>query len=203
MKWEDLNALDFEAAVKKCRGVCVLPLGVIEKHGSHLPLGTDLFTIRKVAILAAEREPAIVFLPYYFTQIYEAQQHPGTIAIKPKLLMELLEDVCDEISRNNLKKIILLNGHGGNCSLLPFFVQTLLHQKKDYIVYLSNTPWNIPKIQELRKKIMETKIGGHADEGETSKALAIYPHLVKMNYLPKKASVSLDRLETSEKVWLT
>lgn len=197
MKWEELTSSDFEVAVKKCEGICVVPLGVIEKHGPHLPLGTDFFNISKVATLAAEKEPAIVFPPYYFTEIYEAQCCPGAIAIKPRLLIELLENVCDEISRNNLKKILLLNGHGGNKFLLPFFIQTMLYRKKDYLVYLSNESWFSSKMVELREEIMETKeLGlGHADESETSNTLVTYPYLVKMDRIPKEPGISLDRLK--------
>jgi len=194
MKWEELNAKDFEVAVKKCQGVCIVPLGIIERHGPHLPLGTDLLNIRKIATLAAEREPALVFPAYYFTQIYEAQHCAGTIATKPKLLIELLENVCDEISRNNLKKIILLNGHGGNTSLLPFFLQTMLYRRKDYIVYLCNDSWSNPEMRKLNEKILETEIF-HAGEWETSLTLADCPHLVKMDYVPKEPFISLNRLK--------
>ena len=72
MQWENLTAPDFAGAVKDTQGVCVLPLACIERHGDHLPLGTDLFLGMEVARRAAEIEPAVVFPPFYFTQILEA-----------------------------------------------------------------------------------------------------------------------------------
>lgn len=194
MKWEELNAKDFEVAVKNVSRSMFVASGSNRKAWPHLPLGTDLFNIRKVAILAAEKETAIVFPPYYFTQIYEAQHCAGTIAIKPQLIIELLENVCDEISRNKLRKIILVNGHGGNRYFLPFFLQTMLYRKKEYIVYLC-TPSNTPELRQLREKILETEELGHACEWETSSTLATCSHLVKMDYVPKEPFTSLNRLK--------
>ena len=94
--------------------MCIIALGVVEKHSEHLPLGTDFLNGHKIACLAAEREPAVVFPPFYFGQIYEARCFPGTITLKPTLLMELIQGVLDEIGRNGFRKIILLNAHGGN-----------------------------------------------------------------------------------------
>ena len=117
MLWEELTAPEFAAAVKSA-GACIVPLGVIEKHGDHLPLGTDLINVRALAIKAAAIEPAIVFPPYYFGQICEARHQPGTLAFHGGFLLEALRGICAEIARNGLRKIILLNGHGGNIHLL-------------------------------------------------------------------------------------
>ena len=77
VQWQELTATDFPTAAKQAEGVCVLPIGVIEKHGPHLPLGTDVMAARAAAIRAAEREYAVVFPPYYFGQILEAQAPAG------------------------------------------------------------------------------------------------------------------------------
>ncbi len=61
MQWEHLTSLDFEKAVQECQGVGILPVGVIEAHSSHLPLGMDMFACHYAACRAAEIEPAIVF----------------------------------------------------------------------------------------------------------------------------------------------
>jgi creatinine amidohydrolase len=89
MQWEHLTAPDFAKAVQ-ATGVCVLAMGVIEKHSDHLPLGTDFLNAHRIACLAAEKEPAVVFPPWYFGQIYEARCFSGTLAIEPRLLLELI-----------------------------------------------------------------------------------------------------------------
>src|SRR6202035_1503698 len=71
--WEELTASDFREGIRRSQGTCVLPFGILEKHGPHLPLGTDLLDVRYAALHAAEKEYAIVFPEYYFGQIAEAR----------------------------------------------------------------------------------------------------------------------------------
>jgi len=85
-KMEELTSPRFSKAVELAGGVCVIPMGVIEKHGPHLPLGTDMFEAREVAFRAAQKEYAVVFPPYYMSQIFEARHQPGTIAYNNDLL---------------------------------------------------------------------------------------------------------------------
>jgi creatinine amidohydrolase len=160
-------------------GVCIIALGVVEKHSEHLPLGTDFLNGHKIASLAAAREPAVVFPPFYFGQIYEARCFPGTITLRPTLLMELIQGVLDEFGRNGFRKIILLNAHGGNTHWLSFLSQCTLWEEKPYGVYLYTGALS----EERRRawgEIVETKLHGHACECETSISLANHPELVKM-----------------------
>ena len=103
-KMEDLTSPKFAKAVDLAGGVCVIPLGVIEKHGPHLPLGTDMYESREIAFAAAKTEYAVVFPPYFAGQINEARHQPGTIAYSSELLWKMLEESCRELSRNGLKK---------------------------------------------------------------------------------------------------
>ncbi len=88
--WEELTAADFQSAIGQSKATCLLPFGILEKHGPHLPLGTDLLDVRYVALNAAQQEYALVFPQYYFGQIFEAKHEPGTIAYSAHLQMELL-----------------------------------------------------------------------------------------------------------------
>ena len=103
MQWENLTSTDFRKAVAKT-GVCVIAAGVIEKHSEHLPLGTDFLNGHKLACLATEKEPAVVFPSFYFGQIYEAACFPGTVMLKPTLLLELIQSVLDEIGRASCRE---------------------------------------------------------------------------------------------------
>ncbi len=135
MQWENLTSLDFVAAVVACEGVGVLPIGVIEPHGPHLPLGTDMFESHTVACRAAELEPAIVFPAYPYGINHESAHLPGSVVFRREVVLALLENVCDEMARQGLTKIVILSGHGGNRHLLPLFVQTLVEKDKAYTVY--------------------------------------------------------------------
>lgn len=186
MQWEHLTATDFAAAVRDT-GVCVITFGVVEKHSEHLPLGTDFLNGHALACMAAEREPAVVFPPFYFGQIYEARCFPGTIALKPTLLLELIFAVLDEIGRNGFKKIILLNAHGGNGHLLPFIAQSSLSEQKPYTLYYYQHSIS-PADREAWNSILETTHHGHACECETSVSLANHPELVHMRRVPEEGS---------------
>ena len=138
--WEELTASDFQKALVQSQSTCVLPFGIVEKHGPHLPLGTDLINVRWAAEHGAQQEYAVVFPAYYFGQIFEARQEPGTLAYSAKLQLELLQETTDEMSRNGCKKVLIVNGHGGNNSLLPYFAQTQLAARHDYVVYVMGLP---------------------------------------------------------------
>ncbi len=174
--WEELTADEFRSAIEQSRGTCLLPFGILEKHGQHLPLGTDLLKVRYAALRAAEQEFAVVFPEYYFGQIFEARHEPGTIAYSTHLQLELLQETTDEMARNGCKKIIIVNGHGGNEDLLPFFAQTQLEKPHDYVVFvmpiLEPAPGGPPK---------KTSVDMHGGESETSKMLVARPDLVHMD----------------------
>src|SRR5260370_11114828 len=135
-KWEELTAADFRDAIQQSKGTCLLPFGILEKHGPPLPLGTDLLNVRYASLQAAQREYAIVFPEYYFGQIFEAKHEPGTVAYSMQLQLKLLQETTEEMARNGCKKIVIVNGHGGNEHLLPFFAQAQLDRPHDYVVYV-------------------------------------------------------------------
>jgi len=189
LKWEEMTAPEFIKALDVTKGVCIIPLGSIEKHGDHLPIGTDNFLVHQTAVLASKIEPAVVFPPIMFTENCEAANNPGAIAVEPNLYFHLLENLCDEVARNGFKKIILLNGHGGNEFFLRYFVQTILGKGKDYVVYLPG----MLRDENMEKKILETSFDFHAGESETSRLLYLYPKLVKMNAVSAKPGKPLKR----------
>jgi creatinine amidohydrolase len=190
---EELTSPKFAKAVEAAGGVCIIPLGIIEKHGPHLPLGTDLYESREIAFTAASREYAVVFPPYYFGQIFEARHQPGTIAYSTELMWKMLDETCRELARNGLKKIILLNGHGGNNSFLQLFCQSQLEKRQDYIVVLFTPGENDATAREI-KSLKKAKLDGHAGEEETSMMYFINPELVDQNALKNESGLDQDRL---------
>jgi len=178
--YEELTSPQFSQAVEKSGGTCIVPLGIIEKHGAHLPLGTDLISCREVARQAAAKEYSIVFPAYYFGQIFEARHQPGTLAYSERLIYDVLAETCAELARNGIKKIILYNGHGGNDAFLEYFCQTQLASRRDYAVYLFTSTANIEEDPEV-KKLLRSKLDMHGGERETSVMLAVNPSLVHLD----------------------
>jgi creatinine amidohydrolase len=182
MRWEELTGDEFPQAVAKAEGVCLLPLSCIERHAHHLPLGTDMYIGRELCNRAAALEPAVIFPDFIFTQILEARHCPGTIAIEPDLILRLLENTCREIARNGLKKIIIVNAHGGNDHLIRYFGQTQLASPRDYVVYVAGLPLT-PEDESVLIAQWESKVDGHAGEYETSAIFAARPDLVHKDQL--------------------
>jgi creatinine amidohydrolase len=192
MQWEYLNSDEFAHAVRET-GVCIVAMGVLERHATHLPLGTDYLSGHAVACLAAEQEKAVVFPPFYFGQIYEARCFPGTLTLKPTLLIDLVQGVLDEIGRNGFKKIILLSAHGGNDFFLPFLAQCSLWEQKSYSVYLYTGELS-PERETEWHSILETPEHGHACECESSVLMASYPDLVDLDKVSSSPGTALHRL---------
>jgi creatinine amidohydrolase len=174
--WEELTAADFREGIRRSQGTCLLPFGILEKHGPHLPLGTDLLDVRYAALHAAEQEYAVVFPEYYFGQIAEARHEPGTVAYSREMQLALLQETTDEMARNGCKKVIIVNGHGGNEHLLPFFAQSQLDKPHDYVVYVFDR--RSPETGGPPKK---TTIDMHAGESETSKMMISRPDTVHID----------------------
>src|SRR5262245_59567698 len=123
-RWDELTATDWPTALEKSARTAVLPIGILEKHGPHGPIGSDLIQVREIAARATKSEYAVVFPDYFYGQIYEARHQPGTFALPSRLIWELLDATCEEIARNGFEKIVIVNGHGGNPNLIRFFVQS-------------------------------------------------------------------------------
>ena len=193
--WEELTAADFRDAIARAQGTCLLPFGIMEKHGPHLPLGNDLLNVRYGALHAAEREYAVVFPEYYFGQIFEAKHEPGTIAYSRGLQLQLLQETTDEMARNGCKKIIIVNGHGGNNSLLPYFAQTQLEAPHDYVVYVLGITRSAPG-EPKHKSNPATDM--HAGESETSMSMIARPDLVHLDRAPQESGADQARLKLPE-----
>ena len=190
VQWESLTSGDFVKAIEQSHGTCVLPFGILEKHGQQLPLGTDLLNIRYVAINAAHKEFAVVFPEYYFGQIFEARHEPGTIAYGASLQLELLQATTDEMARNGCKKVIIANGHGGNEHLLPFFAQAQLQTPHDYVAYI----FGLADLDRAGRPALKSPHDMHAGEAETSHTMISAPDTVHLDRANAESGADLHRL---------
>src|SRR5580693_3177223 len=196
VKWEELTSADFRDAIAQAQGTCLLPFGILEKHGPHLPLGTDLLDVRYAALHAAAQEYAVVFPEYYFGQIFEAKHEPGTVAYSRELQLKLLQETTDEMARNGCKKIVIVNGHGGNESMLPFFAQSQLEKPHDYVVYVQ---WgrDEPKGGPQKKDALDM----HAGQSETSTMMISHPELVHLDRAASESGADQKRVNLPNDVY--
>ncbi len=196
-KWEELTAPDFVQAIHQSQGVCVLPFGIVEKHGPHLPLGTDLLDVRFAVMNAVKQEYAVVFPEYYFGQIFEARQQPGTLAYSLPTQLTLLQETVSEMARNGCKKVVIVNGHGGNQSLLPLFGQAQLASQRDYVVYV----FGLPNENVAGRPALKTPYDMHAGEVETSNMLIARPDLVHQDRAGQQSGADQHRVKLPGSVY--
>jgi creatinine amidohydrolase len=158
--------------------VAVLPFGATEPHNLHMPYGTDNYEVETVGSRACERAykagAKVLLLP---TVPYGVNTNhlkvPGALAcsVNPTTLLHILQDLVDSLERQGIRKLVLLNGHGGN-ELKPL-MRELHHRTR---VFLCLCDW-FRMAADVYPKIFEQP-GEHADEVETSLGLAFFPGLV-------------------------
>lgn len=215
MDWEHLKWQDFPAAVEISKGVCVIPMGATEKHGLHLSVGTDNFVVEALARQAAQLEPVVLFPTFRFGQLNNLQHMNGSICLSTRLMLDYLEELCREIARSGFKKILILNGHGGNPPLLNTLTSIIRENKKDYVVawvngYLpefSQLPVAIRENPEAYSYLMEEDLqvldsyfaqpmeSGHADFDETLGHLAACPEAVDLSMMDKEDGRNIHRMD--------
>lgn len=179
MLWLELTSPDLERETRN-GAIAVMVVGSIEVHGPHLPLGTDTLVTQALVEVASKKEHAVVLPPLPFAYVPENRHFPGTMTMEPELLLKMLGAIADEVSRNGFKKLLLINGHGGNNAILDTFVMGR-SSKRDPIVYAYLSPWDLPK--DIEDKVTEGLETGHACVIETSRVLALFKDLVKMDHV--------------------
>jgi creatinine amidohydrolase len=195
-RWDELTASEWPKALALSDSTCILPFGVLEKHGPHGPIGSDLIKVREFSAMATKKEYAVVFPDYFYGQIYEAKQQPGTFALPARVVWDMLDATCDEIARNGFKKIIIVNGHGGNPNLITYFAQTRLEKKRPYALYFFQPSMD----SSFRKKMLAARKSDpsydqHGGESETSMLLYLRPDVVKMDSAKNESGKPLRRLK--------
>lgn len=194
-RMEELTAPDFVNAVEKSSKTCIIPIGVFEKHGPQLPLGTDLYMAREYALRAAEEEYTVVFPWYYFSQINEARHQPGTISYSPELIWKVLQETLDELNRNGFEKIILVNGHGGNNAFLNYFGMAQLSERRNYSLYWFRPERNSEVAKKATELTQPDRFDSHAGNSETSMMAAAQPDVTHPERSEQQSGLDQERLK--------
>lgn len=196
MNWENLSAPEFEKFKQQSKGVAIIPYGCLEKHGNHLPLGTDMMIAKNLAEKASEIEPALVVPIAPYGIISEARHTPGCLSITSKLQYELLEELCDELARNGYNKIIIISGHGGGTNFLKYFAQSRLEKYHPYIVCIYNAH-SLTSNQDQKFLDLNGPMdgSGHADAKESSEICYLYPDLVHLDKVDVSEVYEMKRLD--------
>ena len=180
----------------------VLPFGATEPHNLHMPYGTDTFQVEEVGRRACAhawakgaRVALLPAMPFGVNTNYF--QVPGALAcsVTPTTLLAIIADLTESMERQGVRKLVLLNGHGGN-ELKPLTRQ-LHHRTK---VFLCVCDW-YRMAADLYPKLFE-RPGEHADEVETSLGLAFFPGLMRPE-LADDGAARPARFEAINRGWVS
>jgi creatinine amidohydrolase len=182
--------------------VAVLPFGATEPHNYHMPYGTDTFQVEEIGQRACEQAykkgAKVLLLPAVpFGVNTNHLQVKGALALSvtPTTLLKILADLVDSLERQGVKKLVLLNGHGGN-ELKPL-MRELHHRTK---LFLCLCDW-YRMVSDQLKGIFKNS-GEHADEMETSMGLAFFPQFMKMDTAGSGATKQT-KLDAINKGWVS
>jgi creatinine amidohydrolase len=184
LRWEE-NASPALAAAVAQDPVAILPVGSIEQHGNHLPVGCDTNSAEAVALRAAEgfvgaEHPILLLPPLWYGYSPHHMGFAGTVTLRSETFLGVVQDVVESVLSQGVRRIVLLNGHGGNVSSLDVVAARLgqAWHGKARIVAVTYFHLAAPRQGEVR----QSAIGGmgHACEFETSIQLAIHADLVDM-----------------------
>ena len=194
-RWDEITASEWPKALKQSNETCILPIGILEKHGPHVPIGSDLIIVREWSARATKREYAVVFPDFFYGQINEAKHQPGTFSLPERVVWDLLDATCDEIARNGFKKIVIINGHGGNPEMIRYFIQTRLGKQRNYAVYFFEAPKDSAYARNLKILHKSDQANDqHAGERESSELLFLRPDLVKPDSATNESGANQKRL---------
>lgn len=161
----------------KTNDMILIPIGSLENHGRHMPLGTDTLIPDRILTLLEERiDPEELMiaptLPYGSTDFLES--FPGSISLGNELLVQVLERICLSLFEDGFRKFIILNGHGGNTVPIDS-VSLTLHKKGARCLCLN---W-----WTMAGELNPAWKGGHGGGEETAAILAVDPALVDQGHI--------------------
>ena len=199
LKWPDIEATGRDTPV-------VIPIAALEQHGRHMPLFTDSLLLGEVIRRVTERlKDRVLFTPLMW--LGNSEHHldfPGTMTAAPRVYLDLLKDMVENFLFHGFRRIVLVNGHGGN--IVPgqqamFELRQKYRQRMD-LTLISTTYWTLgARPQEADRSFVQSRMG-HACEWETSMMLRLAPHLVG-DYKAAKSIPQADPFEPAHRGWIT
>jgi creatinine amidohydrolase len=175
LTWVRVDSLNRDTPV-------VFPIAALEQHGGHMPLFTDSFLLGEVIRRVSERfSDRVLFAPVQW--LGNSEHHldfPGTLSASPRTYLNLLNELVDNFIFHGFKRLVFVNGHGGNDVPVrqAVFEIRQRHRSRNDLLIVAATYWGLGGEPHTRHPGLMQRQMGHACEWETSMMLRIHPHLV-------------------------
>jgi len=198
--WQEMTTRDFDAFDVE-RTVAVFPVAAIEQHGPHLPLATDALINAGIVRAALPQVPddisALILPALDYGSSSEHEDFDGTLAVEPELLLNVWLNIADDVARAGIRKVVLLNTHGGQRSLVDLAAMNLRSAHDMLAVRCNYFSFGAPTGLFSNE---EWTAGLHGGETETSLMLHLHPELVRVDQLDNFESLAATMAETNK--WL-
>lgn len=196
---------DVETFIEKGSGIVLIPLGSTEEHGSHGPLGTDTFTATFMCQKVAEHLNAVVAPSIPYGMALDQVHYKGTVSLRPRTLSLLIQEICENFSRDGYRLVLVLSGHRGNDYAAIAGLQEAGYESKTHMLYMCYQDANKGRLREIigdevadHVHPADLKYGadGHGGSFELSVAEAFAKGSVKMDRLRKPDRGPADTLRS-------
>lgn len=181
--WQEMTTVDF--ADIEPRTIAVLPVGAIEQHGPHLPVGVDACICERILLRALDRLPAdlpVTALPMQAVgKSVEHLSFPGTLTLSTETLIRLWTEIGESVARAGISKLVLLNSHGGQPQVTEIVARDL-RVRLGMLVVAANW-WDLVEEVAAMFPADELRHGIHAGSIETSLVMHLAPDLVRRDEL--------------------
>ncbi len=179
--WQDLSSTEIEA-LDHARSIAILPVGAIEQHGPHLPVGVDAMINRGILERAMAILPSTVqALALPMLPVGKSDEHigfGGTLTLSAETLIRTWTEIGVSVARAGIRKLVLFNSHGGQVSIMDIVARDLRIKERMLVMAYS---WFAGGLPDGLFSDEEMRFGIHAGEIETSIMLHLHPDLVALD----------------------
>ena len=177
MQWSELSWSDVPGALEAARHAAILPVGATEQHGPHMGCGMDFVLADKLCQAVSERTrvPMLPTLPYGCS-IGHSRRWPGTLAVQPITLIELVKQIGDWAHHSGVRRLFIVNTHVTNAAPLRCALEMLRAEHDDLMVSVINSATISPRVRQFH---FADGDDWHANDAETSLMLAVAPEMVR------------------------
>jgi creatinine amidohydrolase len=157
----------------------MLVTGSTEQHGRHMTFASDVWVPWEIGRRLSERTGALLAPPLNYGMSLHHLAFPGSLSLRPQTLVSVVVDLLDSAYVHGFRRILILNGHGGNTASIQVALAEALNELHGLEVRLRSW-WQEPAVKAVLEAVYPGEAGGHADAGETSAVMAVRPDVIRL-----------------------